>query len=97
MTYGDVVIEEKEDPEDEPERKRKRDPLSVQIPEAHKPRSPISRLKRFAHRERQRLCTVKTTPIRHGRRGDEGERHAIVSTETAYVPMEKRRARKKFE
>jgi len=51
MTYRDVVIEEKEYPEDEPEWKRKCNPLSVEFPEVDEPGTPIRRLKRSADGE----------------------------------------------
>jgi hypothetical protein len=97
VTHGDVVVEEKKDPEDESERKRERDPLPVEFPEANEPGTSMRGLKCSADGERQRERIVETAPIPHGRGRDEGERHAVVSTEATHVPVEKRRTGKKFE
>lgn len=91
------MIEEKENPEDESERKRERDPFSFELPEMDNPGASVRGLKRCAHRERLRVRSVETTPICHSRGCDKGKRHAVVSTEPSHVPVEQRRARKRLE
>ena len=91
------MIEEKENPEDESERKRERDPFSFELPEMDEPGASVRGLERCAHGERLRACSMETTPIRHGRGCDKGKRHAVISTEPSHVPMEQRRARKSLE
>ena len=90
MTHRDIVIEEKEYPEQKPEWKSKDDPLSIQFPEADEPGTAMHRLKCGAHGESRRARTAETTPICHSRRRDEGKRHAVISTETSRVPIEER-------
>lgn len=97
MTYGDVVIEEKEYPEDETERKCKCNPLSVKFPEADEPGTSMRRPKRFVDGECQRVHIVETAPICHGRGRDERKGHAIVGTEAANLSMKKYRTGKKLE
>jgi len=97
MTYRDVVIEEKEYPEDEPEWKRKCNPLSVEFPKVNEPGTPMRRLKRSADGECQRVRIVETAPICHGRGRDKGKRHAVIGTEAANMSMKKCRTGKKLE
>lgn len=82
------MIEEKEDPEDKPERNRKCDPLPVELPEMDEPSASVRGLKRCADGERLRARTVETTPICHSRGRDESERHAVIRTEASDVPVE---------
>ena len=91
------MIEEKENPEDESERKRERNPLSFELPERDKPGASVRGLKRSAHRERLRVRRVETTPICHSGGCDKGKWHAVVGTEPSHMPVEQRRARKDFE
>ncbi len=82
------MIEEKENPEDESERKRKSDPFSLEVPEMDKPRASVRGRKRCTYGERLRARGVETTPICHSRGCDKGKRHAVVSTEPSYMPVE---------
>ena len=91
------MIEEKENPEDEPERKRQRDPFTFELPEMDKPGASVRGRKRRTNGERLWACSVETTPICYGGGRDEGKRHAVVSTEPSHVPVEQRRARKILE
>ena len=91
------MIEEKEDPEDKPERKRKCDPLPIQLPEMYEPGAPVRGLKCCAHGERLRARTVETSPVCHRRGGDKSQRHAVIGAEPADVPVEQRGARKELE
>lgn len=95
--HRDVVIEEKENPEDESERKRERDPFSFELPKMDDPGASVCGFKCCAHGKRLRACSVETTPICHSRGCDKGEWHAVVSTEPSHVPVEQRRARKALE
>lgn len=97
MTYRDVVIEEKEYPEDEPERERKCNPLSVELPEVNKPGTSMCGLKRSADGKCQGMRIVETAPVCHGRGRDEGKRHAVIGTEAANMSMKKCRTGKKLE
>ena len=96
-THRDVVIEEKEDPEDKSKRKRQCDPLPIELPEMYEPGTPVRGLKCCAHGERLRTRTVETTPVCHSRGCDKSQRHAVIGTEPADVPVEQRGARKELE
>ena len=97
MTHRDVVIKEKEDPEDKSERKRQCDPLPIQLPKMYEPGAPVRRLKCCAHGESLRASTVETSPVCHSRGCDKSQRHAVIGTEPADVPVEQRRAREGLE
>ena len=84
------MIEEEENPKDESERKCERDPFSFELPERDEPGASVRGLERCTHGERLRARSVETTPIRHSRGRDEGEGHAVISTEASHVPMEQR-------
>jgi len=87
-THRDVVIKEKENPEDDSEWKRKPYPLSFEVPETNEPGASVRGLKRCAHGKRLRARSVETTPICHSRGRNEGERHAVVGTEPSHMPVE---------
>ncbi len=91
------MVEEKEHPEEDPERKRERDPLPVELPEAHEPGAAVGGLERRADGERQRAGGVEAAPVRDRGRGHECERHTVIGTEAAHVPVEERGSRKTFE
>jgi hypothetical protein len=89
-TYGDVVVEEEEHPEDDSEWKRERNPLPVELPEPHEPGATVCGLERRADGERQRVGSVEAAPVR-GRGGcHDCERHTVISTEATHVPVEER-------
>ena len=91
------MIKEKENPEDESERKRKRDPFSFELPKRNEPGASVRGLKRCAYGKRLRARSVETIPICHSGGCDKGKRHAVVSTEPSHMPVEQRRVRKSLE
>ena len=92
-TYRYVVVEEKEDPEDEAERECNANPMAIELPELDKPAAPISRLKGTTDGQRERIAPIEQSPVGTACRGHQRDRHTIVGEETASVAVEECRIR----
>ena len=91
------MVEEEEHPEEDPERKRERNPLPVELPEVHEPGAAMCGLECRADGKRQWAGGMEAAPVRSRGGRHECEGHTVIGTELAHVPMEERRLGKTFE
>ena len=97
MTHRYVVIEKEENPESEAKWKRDTNPLAFELPEFDKPIPAAGGLERLADRKRCRVGMIKSPPVSHGSRCNEGYGHAIVCEEASDVAMKVGRLRERAE
>lgn len=97
MTHRNVVVEEEQHPEDNPEGESNTDPLAWELPESHKPCPTTCRLKCARYWECVRVRAVEAAPVCEPGDGNEGDRHAVVVEEPADVAVEERGAGRALE